>query len=124
MAFWKRRKAPAPAPMPPPPAPTGPTIYARSQSMISPVELWVWMHEQFGRGMDDRVRDAGWAWWIDAQPEGEGVWLVVKHDGAVWRLPSDPAARQLYGATNENEFREIWSRTWRVAPMPHSWIVR
>ncbi len=115
MAFWKRKKPPAPAP--PPPVPSYAPSYAPSPYMMSPVTLHTWLHTTFG--YEPPVRDATWAWWIDA---GAEVYLIIKTDRSVWRLPPDKTTQLLSNATDEADFRTIWRRTKRTEPMPNYWI--
>ncbi len=119
MAFWKRKR----------PDPTAP-----DQAYV---ELVSWLHTQFtGHHVESRVHDAGWAWWINTQPDeyldgnhlamtyGNGPWLVIKRDNSVWYLKSDPSSVPLYRATGEEEFYDIWRRNRSDTPMPNYWIPR
>jgi hypothetical protein len=100
-------------------------------------QLVTWLHTQFtGHHVESRIHDAGWAWYINTQPDayldgnqyamtyGNGPWVVVKRDGAVFYLTSEPASLPLYNVPSEQEFYDLWASIRGYVPPPTTWVPR
>jgi hypothetical protein len=79
-----------------------------------------WLRNTTGwRHIESRIVDIDWAFSVSTQPDeyhdgdrnaityGNGPMIVVKRDGAVWRLSSQPAMVPAFGAATEDDFWRI-----------------
>ncbi|MER7666411.1 MULTISPECIES: hypothetical protein [unclassified Streptomyces] len=91
--------------------------------MLTSRDLAEWVRARYGpRHTDRRIRDLGFAWSIDTQPDayldgdtsamtyGNGPDLVVKRTGAVWQFGSNPMMLPLYEARTEVELRRAMAK--------------
>lgn len=90
------------------------------------------------RHLDSRIIDLGWAFSVDTQPDdyhdghrlamtyGNGPLVVVKRNGAVWALTSEPAMVPAFGAGSEDDFYRILGDAFPHFDMnsPTEWIPR
>jgi len=82
--------------------------------------LVAWLRVITGwRHLESRIVDLGWAFSVSTQPDeyhdgntyamtyGNGPMIVVKHNGAAWRLASTPDLVPAFSAATEDEFWRI-----------------
>jgi hypothetical protein len=102
--------------------PTEPTewLLAHAAPELSRERVAAWLAEQYSwRHLDDRITDQGWAFVVDTQPDayldgdesamtyGNGPMYILKRTGAVWALPSHPGMLPVFGARDEQDFRNL-----------------
>lgn len=96
-----------------------------------------WAATVYGpRHAANRVAEAEFGYWINTQPDayldgdgwamtyGNGPTLIMKSNGAVWNLASNPDSLPLYNVTSEKEFYKTYGKIVRSFDQnqPDGWL--
>jgi hypothetical protein len=88
------------------------------------------------RHAEGRVSETAFGFWVNTQPDaymdgnewamtyGNGPTLIMKSNGSIWNLASNPDSLPLYNATSEQEFYDTYRRILRDFDpnKPSSWL--
>ncbi len=88
------------------------------------------------RHAEGRVAEADFGFWVNTQPDaymdgderamtyGNGPTLIMKSNGAIWNLASNPGSLPLYQATSEQDFHDRYRAAFPGADpnKPSSWL--